>query len=197
MTQPEPDLVQLLAQPGPCPVDLWLDPVSPATSVLLPCLDLDGLSHGGRPWRFRGTVPVALRLLPDPDDEISALAACCLLAVRAWAVHREGDDLIVPMDDDLPWGYLAAIQQDLRGTRDDGLAHLVALAGRHGDWLGDWVAEHCRRPEVLAALAAERAAAAVVGVTEAPSVVAGGLLFGPDHMPDDVAERVAALVVGN
>lgn len=196
MNRPGPDLPRLLQPTGAYPIDLWLDPLSPATAVIMPHLDLDGGSHGGRPWRFRGEVPVGLRLLPDPGDSLAQLAACCLLAARAWAVQREGDDLIVPMDYDLPWGLLATIQEDLPGARADGLPHLVALAGRQGDWLGDWVAEYCQHPAVRAALEAERADAAAAGVAEVPTVVVADTRFGPAEMPDDVAQQVASLVAG-
>lgn len=196
MTGTSHDLAALLAVRRPCPVDLWLDPLSPATSVLLPYLDLDGHAHGNLPWRFRGRHCVGLRLLPTPGDALSTLVARCVLATRAWAVEREGDDHIVAMDYDVPWGYLATLQQDLGAVRDFGLSHLVAAAGRQGDWLGDWVAEHQDSPEVAAALSADVAEAHRLGIVEPPCVVVGTTRFVAAEMPDDVGEQVAALLAG-
>lgn len=196
MTGRSHDLAALLAVRRPCAVDLWVDPLSPATALLLPYLDLDGLSHGGQPWRFRGRHCVGLRLLPDPFDPLSDQVAGCLLASRAWAVEREGDDLIVAMDYDVPWAYLAALQRDLGAVRQFGLSHLVATAAGQGDWLGDWVAEYHDAPEVLGALAGERAAASRLGITEAPCVVARDARFFASTMPDDVGARVEALLAG-
>lgn len=190
------DLTALLAVRRPRAVDLWVDPLSPATALLLPYLDLDGLSHGGRPWRFRGRHCVGLRLLPDPYDPMSDLAARCLLASRAWAVEREGDDLIVAMDYDVPWAYVAALQRDLGAVRQFGLSHLVATAARQGDWLGDWVAENHGDPAVLAALADERVAASQLGIAEAPCVVTRDARFFAATMPDDVGDRLDVLLAG-
>ena len=189
-------LPDLLAHRRAAAVDLWLDPASPATALLMPYLDLDGHANGGRPWRFRGHDLVGLRLLPGPGDPVSTLVARCVLAVRAWAVGREGDDHLVPMDYDLPWSYLSAVQQDLAAVRAYGLPHLVALAGRHGDWLGDWVAEAHDHPAVHQAVADEVTAAAQAGVVEPPCVMVGTRQFAAAAMPDDVHEQVAALLGG-
>ena len=109
-----PDLPSLLAHRRPSPISVWIDPTSPATGVFLPYLDIDGHANGGRPWRFRGHHEVALRLLPDPADELSSLTARCVLAVRAWAVLRNAGDHLVPLDYDAPWSYLFHLQRDLR-----------------------------------------------------------------------------------
>jgi hypothetical protein len=98
-----PDLAGLLAVRRNSPIRVWVDPVSPATGLFLPYLDIDGHSNGGRPYRFRGTIEVELRVLPDPTDALSDLVACCLQAVRAWAVLRNAGDQLVPMDYDVPW----------------------------------------------------------------------------------------------
>ncbi|HVQ19161.1 MAG TPA: hypothetical protein VMT27_09040 [Actinomycetes bacterium] len=196
MTNPnghdEPDLTALLAVRHPAAFTVWLDPLSSATVLLLPYLDLDGHTNGGRPWRFRGHDDVAMRLLPDPNDELSHLAARCILAVRAWAVHRAAGDTLVPMDYDLPWGYLGSILRDIQSVRTQGLPHLVALAGREGDWLGDWVAEYRDHPAVLTALDRERESARMTGITDPPTVDLGGMVrFEPTSMPDDIAAQVA------
>lgn len=196
MTDTGPDLESLLAFRRPCLVDFWLDPVSPATALLLPHLDLDGLAHDGQPWRFRGHSLVGLRLLPEPGDDVSALVSRSLLALRAWAVHREGDDDIVPMDYDLPWSFLAAVQRDLAAVRQFGLPHLVALAGREGDWLGDWLAEFWDDPAVHEELGREVESAHALGVTQAPCVVVGHQRFEAETMPDDLHDRVAAALDG-
>jgi len=177
-----------------CPVDLWLDPMSPSTMVLMPFLDLDGRNHGGQPWRFLGRHCVGLRLLADPDDPVSGLVARCIVAARAWAFRREGDDAIVLMDYDVPWSYLAAIQRDLASVREYRLSHLVALAGHEGDWLGDWVAEHHDHPAVHSAVDEEAAAAGAAGVTTAPAVTAQGRIFEAASMPDDIHVQLARLV---
>ncbi len=119
-----PDLAELLATRRASPISVWVDPVSPATGLFLPYLDIDGHSNGGRPWRFRGHHEVQLRLLPDPNDELSNLAARCIVAVRAWAVARGAGDELVPMDYDVPWGYLFHLQRDLHTLRERGLAAL-------------------------------------------------------------------------
>ena len=196
MTDTSPDLAPLLAFRRACLVDFWLDPVSPATALLLPHLNLDGLAHEGQPWRFRGRSLVGLRLLPAPDDDVGRLVARSILALRAWAVHREGDNDIVPMDYDLPWSYLAAVQRDLTAVREFGLPHLVALAGREGDWLGDWLAEFWDDPAVHDELDREATAAHALGVIEAPCIVVGQYRFDAATMPDDVHERVAAALDG-
>lgn len=188
------DLAALLAVRRRCPLDFWLDPLSPATAVLMPYLDLDGHSHGGLPWRFRGRHCVGLRLLPDPTDELSMLVARCVLATRAWAVEREGDDHIVSMDYDVPWGYVAALQRDLGAVHAFGLSHLVATAGRQGDWLGDWVAEHQQASAVGAALADDQQLAQRLGIVDTPCIVVRGARFAASSMPDDVGARVEALL---
>jgi hypothetical protein len=186
----------LVAARRPCPVDLWVDPVSPTTAVLMPFLDLDGRDHGGQLWRFRGRTLVGLRLLVDAADPLSGLVARCLVAARAWAVRREGADEIVLMDYELPWSLLASAQRDLASVREFGLSHLVALAGHEGDWLGDWVAEYHDHPAVHHAVAEEAAAAAGVGVTSTPTVVVGDVVFEAATMPDDLHVRVARLLDG-
>ena len=185
------DLVALLSQKRPAAFDLWLDPLSPATALFLPYLHLDGHANGGRPWRFRGHDDVGLRLLPDPDDEISCLAARCILTVRAWAVQRAAGDTLVPMDYDLPWAYLGDMLRDASSVRSLGLPQLVSMAGRKGEWLGDWVAEYRDSREVRAALAGERAEAEALGIVETPTVVLGDLYFEPATMPDDIADQLA------
>jgi hypothetical protein len=187
----QPDLEQLLQRQRPASFDVWVDPLSPATSLLLPYLDLDGHTNGGRPWRFRGRHEVGMRLLPDPEDELSNIAARCILAARAWAVYREAGDDLVPMDYDLPWSYLGNMLRDLKSVRAIGLPHLVALAGREGEWLGDWVAEHRDSHPVKVALAEELAYAEAMEITEAPSIVLGDVLYPPDAIPDDISDVVA------
>jgi hypothetical protein len=177
-----------------CPVDLWLDPVSPASQVLMPFLDLDGHAHGGQPWRFRGRHCVGLRPVADRDDPVSGLVARCIVAVRAWAFQREGDDEIVLMDYDVPWSFLAGVQRDLTAVRQHRLSHLVALAGHEGDWLGDWLAEYHDHPAVHAAVDAEAAAATASGVDATPAITARGEVFGPATMPDDIHVRLARLI---
>lgn len=191
-----PDLGALLAQRRPSLISVWIDPTSPATGLFLPYLDIDGHANGGRPWRFRGHHEVELRLLPDPDDDLSAVTARCVLAVRAWAVLRNAGDELVPIDYDAPWSYLHHLQRDLLTLRDRELQHLVATAGRDGDWLGDWVAEYFDAPEVHAALRADQVDATSIGITAAPSVVVGGVVFRAEEMPDDIAAQVDALVAG-
>lgn len=189
-----PDLRSLLTHRRPSPISVWIDPTSPATGVFLPYLDIDGHANGGRPWRFRGHHEVALRLLPDPADELSSLTARCVLAVRAWAVLRNAGDELVPLDYDAPWSYLFHLQRDLVTLREQELQHLVAMAGRDGEWLGDWVAEYFDAPEVHEALAEEVAAASTLGITTAPGLTVHGTVFRAEEMPDDVAERVTALL---
>jgi hypothetical protein len=84
--------------------------------------------------------------------------------------------------------------RDIGSVRGIGLPHLVSLAGREGEWLGDWVAEYRESPEVHAALAAERVAATTIGITEAPSILVADAVYEPASMPDDIADRVAAQV---
>lgn len=189
-----PDLPSLLAHRRPSPISVWIDPTSPATGVFLPYLDIDGHANGGRPWRFRGHHEVALRLLPDPADELSSLTSRCVLAVRAWAVLRNAGDQLVPLDYDAPWSYLFHLQRDLATLRERELQHLVAMAGRDGEWLGDWVAEYFDAPEVHVALSEEVSAASTVGITTPPSLTVNGTVFRAEEMPDDIAERVAALL---
>ena len=179
-----------------CDIDLWLDPASPSTLVLMPFLDLDGHAHGGQPWRFLGRHCVGLRLLANPNDAVSGLVARCIVAVRSWAFQREGDDEIVLMDYDLPWSYLAAIQRDLVSVREYQLPHLVALAGHEGDWLGDWVAQYHDHPAVHRAVNQESAAAAAAGVGAAPAVTAGGRCFAAVTMPDDIHVQLARIIDG-
>jgi hypothetical protein len=186
------DLERLLEHERSVRFDVWLDPLSPATTLLLPYLHLDGRTHGGRPWRFRGHDDVGLRLVPAVDDPLSALVTRCILCVRAWAVSRSAGDHLVPMDYDLPWSYLGDIVRDLPTTRAMGLPHLVALAGREGDWLGDWVAEHHDDPRVFAAADRGAAAAASRGITDLPTVTIGDTRFEAATMPDDIADRIAA-----
>ena len=190
MTDEQPDLEKLLLFDRAVEFDVWLDPLSPATSLLLPYLDLDGHTNGGRPWRFRGSQDVGLRLLPDPDDALSCVAARCILAVRAWAVRRAAGDNLIPMDYDLPWAYLGAMLRDIRSVRTVGLPHLVSLAGREGEWLGDWVAEYRDSDAVRSALAAEIEEATALGVTDAPTIIVRNLLYDFTNMPDDIAEQI-------
>lgn len=189
-----PDLDSLLAQRRPAALSVWVDPASLATGLFLPYLDVDGHANGGRPWRFRGHHEIALRLLPDPADELSMVTARCILAVRAWAVLRNAGDELVPLDYDAPWSYLFHLQRDLLTLRELGLQHLVATAGRDGEWLGDWVAEYFDAPEVHAALRAEQADAWAMGITTAPSVTVGATVFRAEEMPDDIGARVEGLI---
>jgi hypothetical protein len=191
VTSARPDLVSLLSFERPTAFDLWLDPLSPATGLFLPYLHLDGHANGGRPWRFRGYDEVGLRLLPEPGDKLSALTARCIIAVRAWAVNEEASSDLIPMDYDLPWAYLANILRDTQTVRTHGLPHLVALAGREGNWLGDWVAEYREHPAVHSVLASEAESARLDGVTETPTVRVGSWLYEPSRMPDDIAEQLA------
>ncbi|HVQ86696.1 MAG TPA: hypothetical protein VMT88_00795 [Actinomycetes bacterium] len=191
MTSERPDLISLLSFERPTAFDIWLDPLSPATALFLPYLNLDGLAHGGRPWRFRGHDDVGLRLLPDPSDGASCLAARCILAVRAWAVQQEANSELVPMDYDLPWAYLGNMLRDIATVRSLGLPHMVALAGREGNWLGDWVAEYREDPVIHSVLSAEAESARLEGVTETPTVHVGSWLYEPSRMPDDIADQVA------
>jgi hypothetical protein len=186
--------MSLLNFERPTAFDLWLDPLSPATGLLLPYLHLDGHANGGRPWRFRGYDEVGLRLLPEPGDKESALAARCIIAVRAWAVKEEASSDLIPMDYDLPWAYLGNILRDSRTVRTHGLPHLVALAGREGNWLGDWVAEYREHPAIYSVLAAEAEAAKLDGITETPAVRIGSWLYEPSRMPDDIADQLAKLL---
>lgn len=188
------DLAALLAQRRPSPINVWLDPVSPATTLFLPYLDIDGHSNGGRPWRFRGHHEVELRLLPDPDDELSQLAARCIVAVRAWAVLRGAGDELIPMEYEVPWGYLFHLQRDLLTLRDRGLPHLVATAGQDGDWLGDWVSEYFDAPEVHAVVAKDRATANALSIGVAPSLMVGGTVFRAEQMPDDIDVQIEELL---
>jgi hypothetical protein len=189
-----PDLATLLAQRRSSAISVWLDPVSPATNLFLPYIDIDGHSNGGRPWRFRGHHEVQLRMLPDPDDELSDLAARCIVAVRAWAVLRGAGDELVPMEYEVPWGYLFHLQRDLLTLRDRGLPHLVAVAGRDGDWLGNWVSEYFDAPEVHAAVAKDRSTANALSITTAPSVMVGGTIFRAEQMPDDIDVQIEQLL---
>jgi hypothetical protein len=189
-----PDLAELLATRRTSPISVWVDPISPATGLFLPYLDIDGHSNGGRPWRFRGHHEVQLRLLPDPDDGLSDLVARCIVAVRAWAVARGAGDELVPMDYDVPWGYLFQLQRDLPALRKQGLPYLVATAGRDGDWLGDWVSEYFDAPEVHAAVARDRATANALSIREAPTVMVGGTVFRAEEMPDDIATQIEQLL---
>ena len=189
-----PDLAGLLAVRRNSPIRVWVDPVSPATGLFLPYLDIDGHSNGGRPYRFRGSIEVELRVLPDPTDALSDLVACCLQAVRAWAVLRNAGDQLVPMDYDVPWGYLFHLQRDLPSLRERGLPHLVATAGRDGEWLGDFVAEHFDAPEVQAAVAEDRALAMALGISAAPSIQVANHVFLAEEMPDDIDTQVEALL---
>ncbi|MEO8328783.1 MAG: hypothetical protein ABI586_02145 [Candidatus Nanopelagicales bacterium] len=191
MTSAQPDLISLLSFERPTAFDIWLDPLSPATALFLPYLHLDGHAHGGRPWRFRGHDEVGMRLLPEPGDEIGAVAARCIVAVRAWAVQQEANSTLVPMDYDLPWAYLGNLLRDIGTVRSLGLPHLVALAGREGNWLGDWVAEYREDPVIHSALAAEAESARLDGVTETPTVHIGSWLYESSRMPDDIAEQIA------
>ena len=194
MSHDQPDLAELLAFQRPTSFEVWIDPLSPATALLLPYIDLDGHAHGGRPWRFRGHDEVAMRLLPEPGDDLSALAARCILAVKAWAVQRSRGDTLVPMDYDLPWGYLGNLLRDLDAVRVRGLPHMVALAGREGDWLGDWVAEYREHPAIHDALNAEIQTAQIESITDAPSLCVGDLIYEPASMPDDINDQVALIL---
>ena len=194
MNDPRPDLTGLLRYQRPSAFHVWLDPLSPANELLLPYLQLDGHTNGGRPWRFRGHDDVALRLLPDPEDEMSGTAARCILTVRAWAVQREGKNSLIPMDYDLPWAYFGDMLRDISSVRGIGLPHLVSLAGREGEWLGDWVAEYRDSPEVFEAIDAERAAAQAAGVVEVPSITVGTKRFDASTMPDDIADQITQLL---
>ncbi|MFZ0322797.1 MAG: hypothetical protein WAN48_01565 [Actinomycetes bacterium] len=190
MVEGVPPLGELLAVERQAAVDLWVDPLSLATGVILPELDLDGHAHGGRLWRLLGRYEIRLRLLPDPADEASMLAARALLAARAWAVMREHGDPGPGMDYEIPWSLLASLVRDEAAVRSFGRQHLIVLAAREGDWLGDWVAEYVDDPSVVAALAAEVEDARAAGINEVPTIVAGDLRFDPATMPDDVHERV-------
>ncbi|MCZ3385972.1 MAG: DsbA family protein [Actinomycetia bacterium] len=192
---PEPDLTRLLSNRRSSAISVWVDPISPATGLFLPYLDIDGHSNGGRPWRFRGHHEVQLRLLPDPNDELSGLVARCIVAVRAWAVLRGAGDKLVPMDYDVPWGYLFHLQRDLLTLRQLGLPHLVATAGRDGDWLGNWVSQYFDAPEVHEAVAKDMATARALTISEAPTVMVGGTVFRAEEMPDDIDAQVEALLV--
>ena len=189
-----PPIAELLAFEREAAVELWLDPLALATSVIMPELDLDGHSHGGRPWRLVGHYEVRLRLLPDPEDEASMLAARAVLAARAWAVMREHGDPGPGMDYEIPWSLTASLVRDEVTVRTYGRQHLVVLAAREGDWLGDWVAEYVDDPAVVDALAQERVMALARGVQLAPAVTIGGLLFDADTMPDDIHARALGLV---
>ncbi|MFL6071612.1 MAG: hypothetical protein ACJ73L_04870 [Actinomycetes bacterium] len=189
-----PDLTTLLNVRRNSPIRMWVDPVSPATGLFLPYLDLDGHSNGGRPFRFRGRYEVELRTLPDPSDELSDLVARCIHAVRAWAVLRNAGDQLIPMDYDTPWGYLYRLQRDLPTLRDRGLPHLVAMAGRDGEWLGDFVAEYFDAPEVRASVAEDRGLAMALGMTTAPSIQVSNYVFRAEEMPDDIDEQVETLL---
>jgi hypothetical protein len=188
------DLATLLSVRRNSPIRVRVDPVSPATSLFLPYLDIDGHSNGGRPYRFRGRYEVELRTLPDPADELSDLVSRCLHAVRAWAVQRNAGDQLIPMDYDVPWGYLFHLQRDLSSLRERGLPHLVATAGRDGEWLGDFVAEHFDAPEVVASVSEDRGLAMALGISAAPSVQVSNYVFRAEEMPDDVAEQVETLL---
>jgi hypothetical protein len=189
-----PDLTALLNVRRNSPIRLWVDPVSPATGLFLPYMDIDGHSNGGRPFRFRGRYEVELRTLPDPTDELSDLVARCIHAVRAWAVLRNGGDQLIPMDYDAPWGYLFRLQRDLETVRDRGLPHLVAMAGRDGEWLGDFVAEFFDAPEVRASVAEDRGLAMALGITTAPSIQVSNYVFRSEEMPDDIDDQVETLL---
>ncbi len=189
-----PDLATLLAYRRPSPISIWVDPVSPATGLFLPYLDIDGHSHGGRPWRFRGHHEVELRLLPEADDPFGQLVAQCVLAVRAWAVLRGAGDELIPMEYDVPWGYLFNLQRDLHSLRELGLPHLVATAGRDGDWLGNWVSEYFDSPEVHAAVDKDRAAANALSIGAAPSCMVRGTIFRAEEMPDDIDAQIDQLL---
>ena len=188
------DLTTLLSIRRNSPIRVWLDPVSPATGVFLPYLDIDGHANGGRPFRFRGKYEVELRMLPDPTDELSDLVARCIHAVRAWAVLRNAGDQLIPMDSEVPWGYLVHLQRDLSSLRERGLPHLVAMAGRDGEWLGDFVAEHFDAPEVVASVAEDRHLALALGITAAPSVQVSNYIFRAEEMPDDIDTQVETLI---
>jgi hypothetical protein len=194
VTGNDPDLAALLATPDDAAVELWADPLSPATSILMAELDLDGHTNGGRPWQVRGRDRVALRLLPEPGDQTAELAACAVLTARAWAVLREAGDPIVPMAYEVPWSLLAGIARDHGAVREFGLPHLITLAAHEGDWLGDWLAEYVRTPAVLNALEGWRASAAGQGIGDLPTVVARGVHFPASTMPDDIRQRVIDLV---
>lgn len=189
-----PDLGELLAHRRQSDISVWIDPVSPATGLFLPYLDIDGHAHGGRPWRFRGHHEVELRLLPEVGDDFGHLVARCIMTVRAWAVLRGAGDELVPMDYDVPWGYLFNLQRDLHSLRELGLPHLVATAGRDGDWLGNWVSEYFDSPEVHAAVDKDRVTANALSINAAPSVMAGGTVFRAEEMPDDVDVQVELLL---
>jgi len=188
------DLAELLATRRASPISVWIDPISPATGLFLPYLDIDGHSNGGRPWRFRGHHEVQLRLLPDPDDKLSDLAARCIVAVRAWAVARGAGDELVPMDYDVPWSYLYQLQRDLPALRTQGLPFLVATAGRDGDWLGDWVSEYFDAPEVHSEVARDAATASALSIKAAPTVMVGGTVFRAEEMPDDIDTQIEQLL---
>lgn len=188
------DLTTLLAYRRPSAISVWVDPVSPATGLFLPYLDIDGHAHGGRPWRFRGHHEVELRLLPEADDPFGQVVAQCILAVRAWAVLRGAGDELIPMEYDVPWGYLFHLQRDLRSLRELGLPHLVATAGRDGEWLGNWVSEYFDSPEVRAAVDKDRAAANALSISNGPSVMVRGTIFRAEEMPDDVDVQIEQLL---
>jgi hypothetical protein len=185
------DLERLLSHEHAVRFDVWLDPVSPATTLLLPYLHLDGRTHGGRPWRFRGRDDVGLRLVSAADDDVSSLAVRCILSVRAWAVAQEAGDDLVPMDYELPWSYLGDILRDLAGVRQRGLPHLVALAGREGEWLGNWVAQYHDHPSIIEAEARGLTAAQQLSVIDLPTVIVASHRYEAATMPDDIADRLA------
>jgi hypothetical protein len=189
-----PDLAGLLAVRRNSPIRVWVDPASPATGLFLPYLDIDGHSNGGRPYRFRGRHEVELRVFPDPTDDMSDLVARCIHAVRAWAVLRNAGDQLIPMDYDVPWGYLFHLQRDLATLRARGLPHLVAMAGRDGEWLGDFVAEYFDAPEVQASVAEDRSLAMALGITAAPSVQVSNWVFRAEEMPDNIDDQVEQLL---
>lgn len=188
------DLAQLLGRRRTAPISVWLDPLSPATGLFLPYLDLDGHANGGRPWRFRGRHGVQLRLLPPPDDELSSVAARCIVAARAWAVARGGDDEIVAMDYEIPWGYLFHLQSDLLAARNVGLPHLVATAGRDGDLLSEWVSSYYDAPEVAAEVGRDASTAHALSIGVAPSVMVGGTVFRAEEMPDDIDMQIEQML---
>ena len=120
------------------------------------------------------------------------------MAVRAWAVLRGAGDELVPMEYEVPWGYLFHLQRDLLTLRDRGLPHLVATAGRDGDWLGNWVSEYFDAPEVHAAVAKDRSTANALSITTAPSLMVGGTRLprradaGRHRRPDRAAAHLNA-----
>ena len=189
-----PDLDYLLGVRRNSPIRMWVDPVSPATGLFLPYLDIDGHANGGRPYRFRGRHEVELRVLPDPTDELSDVTSRCLHAIRAWAVLRNAGDQLIPMDYDVPWGYLVNLQRDLGSLRERGLPHLVALAGREGEWMGDFVAEFFDAPEVVASVAEDRSLALALGITAAPSIQVSNYIFRAEEMPDNIDDQVEQLL---